>query len=85
MAYRRMMDVSLKARSRMNVFRGRELPPTTFSVGLAALSETLSNSEALITAADKAMYAAKRMGRDRVECFEISPAEHAPLPPQRDL
>lgn len=83
-AYRRMMDIAVKARSRMNVFRGRELPPTTFSVGLAALDETLANSEALITAADKAMYAAKRLGRDRVECFEGSPAEHAPLPQRRD-
>ncbi len=78
-----MTDISLKARSRMNVFRGRELPPTTFSVRLAALDETLTNSEALITAADKAMYAAKRMGRDRVECFEGSPAEQAPLLPLR--
>jgi hypothetical protein len=37
------------------------------------LTDSLSTSEGLITAADKAMYAAKRMGRDRIECFETSP------------
>lgn len=47
----------------------------TLSIGLAALSDGLSTGERLITAADKAMYVAKRMGRDRIECFEASPPE----------
>jgi len=74
-AYRRMTDISLMIRNRSNVLRGKTLPNTTLSIGLAALSDTLSTSESLITAADEAMYAAKRMGRDRVESFETSSPE----------
>lgn len=69
-AYERLTDISLKAKSSSNVLRGKELPNTTLSIGLATLSDTLSTSESLITAADEAMYAAKRMGRDRIECSE---------------
>jgi diguanylate cyclase (GGDEF)-like protein/PAS domain S-box-containing protein len=76
-AYQRMTEISAKAGSRAYVLRGRTLPGTTVSVGLAVLSETLSTSESLITAADKAMYAAKRMGRNRVECFQASPPERS--------
>jgi diguanylate cyclase (GGDEF)-like protein len=71
-AYQRMTEISLKARSRPNFLRGKRLPNITLSIGLATLSNTLSTSESLITAADEAMYAAKRMGRDRIECFEAS-------------
>lgn len=71
-AYERMTDICTKTRSRARVFRDRTLPGTTLSIGLAVLSDTLSSCESLITAADKAMYAAKRMGRDRIECFETS-------------
>jgi len=74
-AYQRISDISAKARRRAYVLRGRSLPGTTVSAGLAVLSDTLSTSESLITAADKAMYAAKRMGRDRAECFQVSPPE----------
>ncbi|HEX4310607.1 MAG TPA: diguanylate cyclase [Acidobacteriaceae bacterium] len=72
-AYQRMTDISGKIRGRNNIFCGESLPGTTLSIGLAALTDSLSTSEGLITAADKAMYAAKRMGRDRIECFETSP------------
>jgi diguanylate cyclase (GGDEF)-like protein/PAS domain S-box-containing protein len=73
-AYQRMADISLQTQSRKNIFCGKALPGTTLSIGLATLSDSLSTTETLITAADKAMYAAKRMGRDRIECFETSPS-----------
>lgn len=72
-AWQRLTDISVKTRSKTISFQGKSLPGTTFSIGLAALSDSLSSSESLITAADKAMYAAKRMGRDRIECFAFSP------------
>ena len=45
------------------------LPPITISAGIAEMGEALSNAEALISAADRALYAAKKNGRDRVEIF----------------
>jgi diguanylate cyclase (GGDEF)-like protein/PAS domain S-box-containing protein len=72
-AYQRMTDISGKIRGQSTILRGKALPGTTLSIGLAALTDNLPTSESLITAADKAMYAAKRMGRDRIECFETSP------------
>jgi diguanylate cyclase (GGDEF)-like protein/PAS domain S-box-containing protein len=75
MAHHRMTDITRKIRSRISVFHGGALPATTLSIGLAVLSDALLDSDALITAADKAMYAAKHMGRDRIECFQPSPAD----------
>jgi len=74
-ALQRMACISLQSRSKTLLHRGKSLPGTTFSVGLASLSESLSTSESLIAAADKAMYVAKRLGRDRMECFEASPSD----------
>jgi diguanylate cyclase (GGDEF)-like protein len=51
------------------LFRGNALPSVTLSVGLAQMSEDLPSAEALITAADEALYRAKHNGRDRVEVF----------------
>jgi diguanylate cyclase (GGDEF)-like protein/PAS domain S-box-containing protein len=79
-AYQRMTDICVKIRRRDNIFRGKTLPGTTLSIGLAALSDSLSTSESLITAADKAMYTAKRMGRDRIECFGTSPSAFLAVP-----
>lgn len=50
-------------------FRGIALPPVTFSVGVATRGVAVSTGEALVTAADQAMYLAKRRGRDRIETF----------------
>ena len=74
-ARRRMKSISHKIKLKSNVFHGKILHGMTLSIGLAALSDGLSTGERLITAADKAMYVAKRMGRDRIECFEASPPE----------
>lgn len=69
-AHHRMIGIATMIKKRSNVLRGERLPNTTLSVGLATLSDSLSTSELLITAADDAMYAAKRLGRNRVECFD---------------
>ena len=45
---------------------GRELPPVTVSIGLATHLDSLESSEQLIQRADRALYRAKREGRDRV-------------------
>ncbi|MBL8271368.1 GGDEF domain-containing protein [Steroidobacter sp.] len=44
----------------------------TLSVGIAAASAKVQTVEALLDCADKAMYAGKRAGRNRVEVFELS-------------
>jgi diguanylate cyclase (GGDEF)-like protein len=46
-------------------FRGKPLPAITVSAGVATYPEW-TDSEALIGAADRALYAAKNAGRDRV-------------------
>jgi diguanylate cyclase (GGDEF)-like protein len=41
--------------------------PITISVGLSSFPSHATTGEGLVRAADEAMYAAKRLGRDRVE------------------
>jgi diguanylate cyclase (GGDEF)-like protein/PAS domain S-box-containing protein len=72
----RLTQICLLAKGKARVFRGQALPGVTLSVGLATLSETLPNGESLITAADKAMYAAKTGGHDRIEEFRTPISEH---------
>ena len=45
---------------------GRDLPPVTFSAGVATVPEHGDNAELLLRAADRALYMAKETGRDRV-------------------
>jgi diguanylate cyclase (GGDEF)-like protein len=47
----------------------------TVSIGIAACSPELSTAEALISAADKAVYEAKRTGRNNVKIFKTSEIE----------
>jgi diguanylate cyclase (GGDEF)-like protein len=49
------------------IFRGQTLGSVTISLGVATFPAHADNGEALITAADSAMYEAKRAGRNRVE------------------
>jgi diguanylate cyclase (GGDEF)-like protein len=46
--------------------RGRRLPPITLSAGAAGFPIHGSNGDALLRAADSALYASKHAGRDRV-------------------
>jgi diguanylate cyclase (GGDEF)-like protein/PAS domain S-box-containing protein len=65
----RLEHLCKEIREKSFLFRGNALPSVTLSVGLAQLSEDLLSAEALITAADEALYRAKHNGRDRVEVF----------------
>jgi diguanylate cyclase (GGDEF)-like protein len=47
-------------------FHGKSLGPVTVSIGVASAPEHASDPESLFAAADAALYAAKRAGRDRV-------------------
>jgi len=55
-------------------FRGEALRQVTISVGLAMYPENASDSEDLLRNADRALYAAKRRGRNRVVQAESSVA-----------
>jgi len=46
-------------------YRGRRLPPLTFSAGAASFPANGATPEALLRAADAALYEAKHAGRDR--------------------
>lgn len=81
-AFERLTSISITTKSRVRMLRGRTLPGITFSIGLAALTPTLATSESLITAADHALYAAKRMGRDRIECAPDEPTSTAHATPE---
>ena len=64
-----IQKVSEKAKRLSFALPGVSLPPITLSAGIAELDEKLSSAEALIAAADRALYSAKEKGRDRVEVF----------------
>jgi len=53
-------------KERSIVFRGKAFPPIMLSAGIAAYPDCADSPEALINAADRALYSAKRLGRDRV-------------------
>lgn len=48
----------------------------TISIGIAACSPTLNSPAAVISAADKALYEAKRQGRNNVQIFQASPSSN---------
>ena len=52
---------------------GSRFPPVTLSMGVAAFPEHGSSGEAVLRAADQALYLAKARGRDRVEVAESPP------------
>ncbi len=53
--------------------RGRRLPPLTFSAGIAAFPGNGETREALLRAADTALYEAKHAGRDRTIAAGVPP------------
>ena len=60
-------------------FRGQSLGAITISLGVAAFPAHADDGPALITAADRAMYDAKRAGRNRVEIARpLEPLEILP-------
>jgi diguanylate cyclase (GGDEF)-like protein len=54
--------------------RGRRLPPVTFSAGVSAFPANGEAPEALLRAADAALYEAKHAGRDRTVSASARPA-----------
>ena len=80
MAKQRMSTIAFKVRKCTYTLRDIALPSITLSIGLAALTEGLSDCESLITAADQAMYAAKRMGRDQIACASPLSEESSATP-----
>jgi diguanylate cyclase (GGDEF)-like protein/PAS domain S-box-containing protein len=63
-------------------YRGQTLPGIALSAGLAQYPAHATSPEELLRAADEAMYAAKRAGRDRIEISASHPERKtAPTPP----
>ncbi|WP_119157490.1 sensor domain-containing diguanylate cyclase [Caldimonas tepidiphila] len=60
------MAAAEKIRQAVAQARLPELPAVTVSVGLASLEDGTADADALLRAADEALYAAKRAGRNRV-------------------
>lgn len=54
-------------------YNGQRLPPVTLSVGVAMFPADGRDADALIKAADDALYRAKAHGRNRVECASPGP------------
>lgn len=58
---------AMTRRLRAAILPGPGLPPYTVSIGVATLSPDAGNIDELLIAADKALYRAKKNGRNRVE------------------
>jgi diguanylate cyclase (GGDEF)-like protein len=68
-AQARLQQICSELKQATFVFKGQSLPTVMVSVGLAQMSDELASADELITAADQALYAAKKAGRDRIEHF----------------
>ena len=65
-AVKRISAIAAHVRSTGARVMGRNLPPVTFSAGVATVPEHGDHAETVIRAADRALYMAKETGRDRV-------------------
>lgn len=86
-AVRRAEELREAAHRLRIVHRGVPLGAVTISLGVAAFPEHAGVSDALLHAADVALYRAKREGRDRVvvsESVPPSPPESAPSAPAQE-
>ena len=59
--------ICVEIKRRRCVYQGQTLPAIKVSAGIAQYPVHGSSAEALLRAADEAMYAAKNAGRDRIE------------------
>jgi diguanylate cyclase (GGDEF)-like protein len=66
-AARRAEEFRLKVESLAIRYLNRNLPGITISIGVAAFPESGDNPQAVINAADEALYRAKQNGRNRIE------------------
>lgn len=76
----RAEDLRESVRSLRIAHQGGMLDPVTISIGVAAFPEHGGSGEALLHAADAALYRAKREGRDRVAVAVVGEGSAAPTP-----
>jgi diguanylate cyclase (GGDEF)-like protein len=77
----RKADLLREALKGLELFhRGRRLPTLTFSAGVAVFPLNGATPDALLRAADVALYEAKHGGRDRTIAASVEPQADAPAP-----
>ena len=65
---------------RLHVLPGESAPPVTASIGIATFGPASEGYDAVLSAADSAMYEAKRGGRDSIRVAgQVGPASAAPI------
>jgi diguanylate cyclase (GGDEF)-like protein len=65
----RLSQICQEIRQRVCLYQGSAMPCVTLSVGVAEFPQHGRTVDALIRAADRALYAAKKAGRDCIEVF----------------
>jgi diguanylate cyclase (GGDEF)-like protein len=63
----RLNDICRAIKEKQHVCQGQTLPSVTLSVGVAEFPRHAGSVDGLIRCADRALYAAKKAGRDRIE------------------
>jgi diguanylate cyclase (GGDEF)-like protein len=66
----KLENVRERIKNEKITFQGQELPKTLLSVGVASAPKDGIIDDILIDAADKALYEAKRSGKDRIEIYQ---------------
>jgi diguanylate cyclase (GGDEF)-like protein len=65
----RLSQICQEIRQRTYLYQGNTMPSVTLSIGVAEFPHHGRSVDALIRAADRALYAAKKAGRDCIETF----------------